>query len=185
MQLEISFRHMAHSDAVEQAVRERADKLLRFHPRITNCRVVIEASNRKNSSKAVVYRVRIGINVPGAEVVAEREPSLKPAHEDINVAIHEAFDSARRELQDLVGRMRWDVKQHEPHPRGKVVRIFPERGYGFLESPDGYEVYFHENAVVEGAFANLAVGDEVRFEEAPGENGPQATTVTAASSKVA
>jgi len=183
MQLEISFRHMRHSEAVEQAVRQRADKLLRFHPRITNCRVVVEAANRKNSAKAVVYRVRVDVTVPGAEIVASREPSLKPLHEDVNVAIHEAFDSARRELQDVAGRMRWEVKQHEAHPRGRVVRLFPDRGYGFLESDEGYEVYFHANAVVGGALADLVIGDEVRYEEAPGEGGPQATTVAAASGK--
>jgi len=59
------------------------------------------------------------------------------------------------------------------------VRLFHDRGYGFLESEEGYEVYFHQNAVADDAFAKLTVGDEVRFEEGEGEQGPQATTVVA------
>jgi len=60
-----------------------------------------------------------------------------------------------------------------------VVRLFPDDGYGFIETADGQEVYFHRNSVVEGDFAKLAVDSEVRVEIAYGESekGPQATTV--------
>jgi cold shock CspA family protein len=54
----------------------------------------------------------------------------------------------------------------------------PEWGYGFLETPDGRELYFHEHSVLDGGFPELEVGSEVRFIEEPGEKGPQATTVT-------
>lgn len=175
--VEVSFRHMAHSVAIEEAVRQKADKLERFYPRIMGCRVVVEASNRRTSTKAMLYRVRVDVTVPGGEIVAERQPSREPLHEDVHAAIRDAFDSLKRELQDYAERQRGDVKVHEPPPRGRVVRVFPERGYGFLECDEGYEVYFHQNAVVDGAFQKLAVGDEVRFEETEGEQGPQATTV--------
>jgi ribosomal subunit interface protein len=175
--VEVSFRHMAQSDAIEEEVRRKAEKLDRFYPRITGCRVVVEASNRRTSTKAMLYRVRVEVIVPGGEIVAERQPSHQPLHDDIHVAIRDAFDSMKRELQDYADKQRGDVKVHELPPRGRVVRIFPDRGYGFLESDDGYEVYFHHNAVVDGAFGKLAVGDEVRFEEDEGEQGPQATSV--------
>jgi cold shock CspA family protein len=57
------------------------------------------------------------------------------------------------------------------------VRLFPEDGFGFLEAPDGREVYFHRNSVLEG-FETLEVGSEVRFAEEQGIEGPQASTVS-------
>lgn len=175
--LEVTFRHMAHSNAIEEAVRQKAEKLEQFYPRIISCRVAVEASNRRTSTKALLYRVRVDVTVPGGEIVAERQPSHQPLHEDIHIAIRDAFDSMKRELQDYAEKQRGDVKIHELPPHGRVVRVFPDRGYGFLESDEGYEVYFHQNAVVDGAFAKVEVGDEVRFEEEEGERGPQATSV--------
>ena len=55
--------------------------------------------------------------------------------------------------------------------------LFPVEGYGFLETADGHDVYFHENSVLNNAFGRLEVGDEVRFHEEGGEEGPQASTV--------
>lgn len=175
--VEVSFRHMAPSDALEQEVRTKAERLDRFHPRITGCRVVVEASNKRMSTKALLYRVRIDLTVPGEELVAASQPSHQRFHEDVHIAIREAFDGLKRELQEYADKQRGDVKSHEAHPRGRVVRVFHDRGYGFLESDEGYEVYFHQNAVLDGSFARLAVGDEVWFEEEEGEQGPQASTV--------
>jgi cold shock CspA family protein len=61
-----------------------------------------------------------------------------------------------------------------------VVRLFPQEGYGFLQAPDGREIYFHEKSVLKGAFGRLKVGDEVRYAEELGEEGPQASTVAVA-----
>lgn len=55
--------------------------------------------------------------------------------------------------------------------------LFPLEGDGFVETPDAREVYFHANSLVDDPFERLAIGDEVRFVEEPGESGPQATTV--------
>jgi cold shock CspA family protein len=61
-----------------------------------------------------------------------------------------------------------------------VNRLFPEEGYGFLETPDGREIYFHRHSVLYPGFDRLAIGTEVRFVEEPGEKGPQASTVAIA-----
>jgi cold shock CspA family protein len=55
--------------------------------------------------------------------------------------------------------------------------MFPEDEYGFLETPDGREIYFHKNSVLQPGFDQLEVGMEVHFAEGVGEKGPQATTV--------
>ena len=64
--------------------------------------------------------------------------------------------------------------------RARVARIFPGGRYGFLETADGREVYFHERAVLDGAFPRLRAGQAVRFTEEPGDEGPQASTVALA-----
>ena len=53
----------------------------------------------------------------------------------------------------------------------------PSRTCGFIEAADGGEIYFHRNAVLDGAFDRLVVGSEVVFVEEEGDKGAQASTV--------
>lgn len=109
--------------------------------------------------------------------MVQRDPAAHQEHSDIYVAIRDTFDAAKRQLEDYVRERRRDVKQHVPSPRGRVIRLFPSEGYGFLENQDGKEVYFHQNAVLNGRFDDLNVGSEVLFAEEAGDEGPQASTV--------
>jgi cold shock CspA family protein len=93
------------------------------------------------------------------------------------VAIRDAFDAARRELQDYMRRRRGQVKIREGLQGARVTKLFPDRGYGFLETSDGRELYFHRNSVLEPGFETISVGAEVLFAEEQGEEGPQASTV--------
>jgi ribosomal subunit interface protein len=169
--LQITTRNMARSEALEARVREKAEKLDRFSRHIMGFHVVIEAPHRHHR-EGKRYAVRIDVTVPGTELIVSRQ-----SDEDVEVALRDAFDSARRQLEDYERRRRRDVKVHEPPPRARVARLFDEDGYGFLETPDGREVYFHRNSVLHGAWGALKVGDEVRFFEEDGEKGPQASTV--------
>lgn len=174
--IQITFRHMEPSPAIEAAVREKAAKLDAFFDRITGCRVVIEAPHRRHH-QGKLYHVRIDLTVPGEELVVRRDPPEHREHEDPYVAVRDAFDAMKRQLQDYVRRVRGSVKVHEPQPEGRVVRLFPDEGYGFLESRDGREIYFHANSVIGRGFEALSVGDRVRFVETRGVEGPQASTV--------
>jgi cold shock CspA family protein len=69
------------------------------------------------------------------------------------------------------------VKVHEPTPYARVSKLFLHEGYGFLETADGREIYFHSNSVLEPGFDHLQIGTEVRFAEEQGAEGPQASTV--------
>jgi len=71
------------------------------------------------------------------------------------------------------------VKSHEIPPHGKVARLFPYEGYGFIQTPEGGLLYFHRNSLVDADFDKLAEGQEVRYVAAEGESdkGPQASTV--------
>ena len=69
------------------------------------------------------------------------------------------------------------VKAHEPQPIGTVIRLDPSGEFGFIETADGREVYFHRNSVLDDAFSQLEIGSRVTFAEKEGDKGPQATTV--------
>jgi cold shock CspA family protein/ribosome-associated translation inhibitor RaiA len=173
--VQISFRDMAPSEAIETRVRELAAKLERFASDLVGCRVVIEAPHRHHH-KGKLFHVRIDLTLPGHDLVVDREPE-NHAHEDVYVAIRDAFVAAQRQLQNRVHRRRGDVKAHELPPTGRIARVFPHEGFGFIETADGREIYFHEHAVLNGGFARIEVGDEVRFTEEAGEKGPQATSL--------
>ena len=169
--LQVTLRDVSPSEAVEGYIRERAAKLDIFCNSIMSCRVVVEAPVRHHR-KGGPFKVRIDLTVPGDELVVNRQ-----ADEDLYVAIREAFDAARRRLEDYVRRQRGAVKTHEAPPQARVSKLFPGEGYGFLETPDGHEIYFHRNSVLDGGFDRLEIGTEVRFAEEEGDQGPQASTV--------
>jgi ribosomal subunit interface protein len=180
MQLEpqITFRNMGPSPAMETQIRQRLDELNHLFDRITGCRVVVEAAHR-HQRKGRIYHVRVDLSVPGNEIVVKRDPPEHHAHEDMHVAIRDAFDAVRRQLEDHVRRSRGLTKTHETGDYGKIARLFPEEGYGFILSTDGEEIYMHRNSVTSEGFDKLRVGDAVRYVVHPGEGekGPQASTV--------
>jgi hypothetical protein len=92
-----------------------------------------------------LYGARIDLTVPGEEIVIGREPGHDHAHEDVYVAIRDAFDEAKRQLQDHAKAIRVGMKTHEPAARAQVTRLHPDEGYGFIETPDGREIYFVSN----------------------------------------
>jgi ribosomal subunit interface protein len=175
--LQLSFRNMDRSDAVEADVRDRVNHLERYFDRMIGCRVIVEAPHRRHN-KGKLFSVRIAISVPGDEIVIAHEGPTNRAHEDVYVAVRDAFAAAQRRLQDHARRVRGAVKSHEVPLHGRIARVFAD-GYGFIATPTGEEVYFHRNSLVEGRFEDLVAGSEVRFEVAydESEHGPQATTV--------
>lgn len=174
--LQIAFRHMERSDTIEALVREKAARLDTFAGQIMGCRVVVEPTS-KHHQHGNLYAVRLDITVPDGEIAVTREPSEHTEYRDIHVALRDAFDSARRQLEDYVRRRRGNVKALETAPHARVSKFLPQEGYGFLETPDGREIYFHRHSVLDDAFDHLEVGTEVAFVEESGKKGPQATTV--------
>ncbi len=174
--LQITFRDIPPSPAIEARIRAEAAELEQFYDRITRCRVVVELPHR-HQQQGRLYGVRIDLTVPGEEIVIGREPGHDHAHEDVYVAIRDAFDAAKRQLQDHARRERVQTKHHDSASEGRVARLLRDLGYGFIETPEGREVYFHRNSVLDGGFDRLAAGMPVRFVEELGEKGPQATTV--------
>jgi ribosomal subunit interface protein len=169
--LQIRAHGVSISDVVKEDIREKAASLDQFSDQIMACRVTVNSPSRRQH-QGVRYNVRVDLTLPGDEIVVKRQ-----LHEDLYVAVRDAFDSARRLIEDYERKRRGVVKLHAAAPHGRVAQLFPEKDYGFLETADGLEIYFHRNSVLHDAFDRLTVGTEVRFVEESGEKGPQASTV--------
>ncbi|MEW5738190.1 MAG: HPF/RaiA family ribosome-associated protein [Myxococcota bacterium] len=184
--VDIRFRHVESSDALKAAIEEHVKGLEKYSQRITSCHVTVDhvgghaharGRTHHRQGAGAHYRVSIRLTVPGAELFVGRDPEEHVNFEDAYAAVNEAFDAMKRQLQDAERTVRQDVKHHVRPLHGRVTKLLD--GFGFLTTELGRELYFHQNAVV-GGFSKLAVGDEVRFTEHPGEGekGPQASTVT-------
>jgi len=173
MPLQITFRNMPHSAAIEAKINEKSSKLERFYDRIMSCRVVVEESQRRHH-QGKLYSVRVDITVPGKELAVSRQE-----HEDVYVAVRDAFGSAVRLLEEHGRQQRGVVKAHREPPTGRIVRIYPESDYGFIKTPDDREIYFHRNSVIDDVdFTQLTFGTVVTFIEEQGTEGPQAARVS-------
>lgn len=176
--VEITFREIERSEAVEARVRDWVEKLERVYDRITRCEVTIDTPHRHHR-KGRQFSVRVRLTVPQGEIVASHDPGPNETHEDVYVALRDAFNAAKRQLEDHV---RTRLRPHEMKDRvepdhGKITFIDAERAWGWIEPEDGRRIYFHQNSVIGGGMDGLQVGDEVRFTEEQGDKGPQASTV--------
>ena len=115
--VQISFHGLDKSDAVETRIREKVSKLEQFFDRITSCRVVVERHHRSRTNlttKDQPFHVSIVVDVPGEELVVKRDPkdfdTLKK-HQDVNVAVRDAFDAMQRRLKEYVAK-RWRDSRH-------------------------------------------------------------------------
>ena len=173
--LTIDTHHASIPTELEEHIRRKAASLERFYQPIIRCRIAVEGPGHRHRHGGL-YGVRVDLTVPGAELRVDRQED-----EEMAVAVRNALDAVKRQLQDHARLQRHDTKLHEPQPRGRITEICPaespEEGYGFLETPDGREIYFHANSVLGPGFEGLGIGTEVRFIEELGEEGPQASTV--------
>jgi ribosomal subunit interface protein len=170
--VQITFHGMDASDAVEVSVRDKVDHLERFSAGIMSCRVAIDLL-QKHRHQGRPYGVRIDLTIPGRELVVDRVEN-----EDVYVAVRDAFDDMKRQLEDAVRQQRGQEKQHPRELHGEVVRLSQEGGFGFVRTPDGDEYYFGRDNLPGGQFDKLSVGTAVQFiGEAAGE-GLQAKRVS-------
>lgn len=174
--LSVTFRGMDSSPTLERDIAHQVEKLERRFGRIMSCRVVVEAPP-KHKTKGRLCQVSVDLKIPGREIASNGAGPKDSAHEDMHVAIRDAFDAVRRRLQDHARKGQGDVKTKEVPTHGRIARLMPDEGYGFIETSDGLDVYFHRNAVVDGGFDKLEPEQEVRLVIADGDKGPQASTV--------
>lgn len=170
--LQIRFLGMEPSEAFESAARKKAGKLDTFCPDIVSCRVSIEQTH-KHQHQGRPYAVRVDVTLPAHELNVDRVHD-----EDVYVALREAFDDMKRQLEDTVRRTRGDEKLHPPLLHGVVVRFGDDGRYGFIRTPDGDEYYFGVDNVSDVPFEHLQLGTEVRFIPEVTAQGRQAKRVS-------
>lgn len=106
--LQITLRNIAHTDAIDAAIREKAAKLEQFNSKIVSCRVVVEQADRhKHQGRQFV--VHLDIKIPGREIAINRDHD-----EDLYVALRDAFNAAKRQVEEALREKRGEVKHHEP-----------------------------------------------------------------------
>jgi len=181
-------------ESVRTDIESRVQKLETFCKPIVSCRVVVEAPT-SHHRKSNPFLIRIDTTLTDGKIVVKYDESAYPEMRDnggepfhkgfdttsrrncLMLTIREAFDAAKRRLQAHARRRRYDVKTHSDALRAVVSRIYPNRNFGYLETPDGREIYFHANSVLGGQFQKLKPGIQAQFVEESGVKGPQASTV--------
>ncbi|MBM4287346.1 MAG: HPF/RaiA family ribosome-associated protein [Deltaproteobacteria bacterium] len=141
----------------------------RYNAAIVSTRVEIIGTGHHRQGQ---FEIRIIATIPGNVLTVTRQGEL------VHPLIVEAFDVLDRRLQETSDTRQQKVKTHpETSVSGRILRIFPDEDFGFIETAEGDEVYFHANAVKKGKFLQLQVGQKVKLAWEEGLKGPQATWV--------
>ena len=175
--VDIAFRRYEPSEQIRSEIAAQAKRLEKFSSRITSCHVVVNGPQTRHRN-GDMFQVQLRIAMPGRkDVVVDRRHGDALEREHPRVAIRKAFDAAVRQIEEAAREMRGQVKEHPVESHGRVAKFLAGLDGGFIEASDGREIYFHRNAVLNGAFSRLAIGSEVRFVEEEGVKGAQASTV--------
>lgn len=113
--LQITIRDVEHSEALEAHIREKAQKLDEFFDHIMSCRVVVEVPH-KHHHQGQQFNVRVDIGVAGSEIVVTRDHA-----DDVYIALRDAFDAAKRQLEDYARKLRGQIKTHVPRRTNERV----------------------------------------------------------------
>lgn len=170
--LQITFRDIAHSDAVELRIRQKMEKLDQFFFNIISCKVAVSLV-QKHQHQGKLYQVSIYVTVPGAEFSATHHPN-----ENLFLALKGAIKSMHDQLEEYRSRLYRETKNHGDKLSGIVVRLLEEEEYGFISDDQKNEYYFNLGHLVNKHFYQVHVGDKVHFLPAMGHDGLQARRVS-------
>ncbi len=178
MELKIEARNVDMRKGWQEKIEEERDKLIRHYANfVLHLRVTIEATPGYREGG---YEVRLVASVPNDTVVVKRWG------EKVRPLLVEAFDVLGLRLKEIV---RKKQKSHKGarvpgavpagETSGTIRRLFPREAYGFIETRDNQEIFFHENSLRDISMDDLSEGDEVMFAAVEGDKGPQAMWVKA------
>ena len=164
--LEISFRKVDRTTALVSLIEEKVAKLEQVCDYIISCHVVIDRKQQHQQS-GNPFEIRIDMHVPPGHMLTLRRKSGEgDMHASLEQVLRDAFGAARRKLKALVEKQRGRVKVHAEGPRsGEIVRIFPDKEYGFFRTATGEEVYFDRLSLRQDDFDGLSVGMPVTYGE--------------------
>jgi ribosome-associated translation inhibitor RaiA/cold shock CspA family protein len=179
--LQITFKQLESSEALERLIRDRVERLEQFHQNIIGCRVVVEAPHRATDSAKTPLGITVEVTVPGRSPIIGRDvDDRRDSKHDHGAVVTRAFEAVERQLKEAVELRSGDVKRHEGSSEtGLVVRLYPPQEYGFIQVRGSQDLYFTRNAVVGGDFDDIEVGAMVEVTRATTEGpmGPQASSV--------
>jgi cold shock CspA family protein/ribosome-associated translation inhibitor RaiA len=169
MEVQIEGRHTDVATTTQEWIGQQLEALNAHHDDIIHARVTLVKNERhqKGHDEARVFLTLAGHTLSASRTGDTLDEAL---YKVMDVTVHELrdFRVARQQVQKTPG----------PRPRGRILRLFPERDYGFIETESHQEVYFHANSVHGIPFEKLAVGMTVDLDIESGDKGPQATRVT-------
>ena len=169
MQISIEGHQTDIQPELRERITQRLEELNVPHEDIMHARVALEKATHHQQG---ADEVRVILSLPGKMLTAKKTaPTLYDA-------VNAAFETIERELKEFRDQRRGVLKDPGPRIRGRIIRVFRERGYGFVETETYQEVYFHANSVHGIGFEELEVGMTVDLEIEAGQKGPQASRVT-------
>lgn len=178
--IEITFRHFEPTDRIRDKINELIEQLEKFENEIISGRVAIDGKNKRGQK--TVVSIHVELNYPGGRAVGKREGDFPQptGQRTFDNALTEAFHSAASQIRNHFAKVRPQEKNqldHQPQ-HGRIERLDPDVRNGFIQMPGLGSVFFSE-AVVQGNFDALAIGDEVLAlpADAEGPYGPQASLV--------
>lgn len=176
--LQIDYRDVENVPEIDELIRKKASHLERICDHINSCRIIVEKVE-KHTRTHQEYHVRLDIRIPpGHEIVVSRDGGRSAPHMELEAEVRWAFETAEKQLRELVEKQHGDIKVHPyQEVQGVIKWINVKDSCGFILTLDGREIYFHRNSVLHERFETLKPGMGVRFSEEMGEKGPQATSV--------
>ena len=152
---EIAFRHYEPSDEARAEIDREVKRLEEFgaSDHELQCRGRADRSARRRQGG--LFKVDLRIAMPERkEIVVSKTHFHAHEREHPLVAFREAFDEAIRQHRRRGARnARSTIKEHAPpQSHGRVAKFLAGEDCGFIKTPDGREIYFHRDAVLNGAF---------------------------------
>jgi ribosomal subunit interface protein len=169
MQVYIEGQHTEVQPELRAMITKHLEELNAQHDDIMHARVALDKNTHHQQG---TDEVRVTLSLPGKMLTAKKTSTT------LYNAVNAALTAVERELKEFRDQRRGVVKEPGPRIRGRILRVFRDRGYGFAETETYQEVYFHANSVHGIAFEALEVGMAVDLEIEAGEKGPQASRIT-------
>jgi ribosomal subunit interface protein len=169
MQVYIEGHHTDIQPELRERILQRLDELNAQHEDIVHARVAFDKDTHHQQG---ADEVRVILALAGKMLTAKKTAT------SLYDAANAVLETIERELKEFRGQRRRVIKEPGPRIRGRIIRLFRDRGYGFIETETAQEVYFHANSVHGIAFADLEVGMVMDLEIEAGQKGLQASRIT-------
>jgi ribosomal subunit interface protein len=169
MQISIEGHQTDIQPELRERITQRLEELNVPHEDVLHARVALEKATHHQQG---ADEVRIVLSLPGKMLTAKKTSTT------LYDAVNAALETIERELKEFRDQSRGVLKEPGPRIRGRIIRVFRDRGYGFIETETYQEVYFHANSVHGIGFDELEVGMTVDLDIEAGQKGPQASRVT-------